>query len=191
VIDAMRRHVDRELARARVRTGAPLRSGAGTRIAPLVRSLIATVSRTSAGARIAYEAIISDRIDVPFDRTDLAEVLGNLLENATRHARMRVRISVPEAANGMEFRVEDDGPGIAPQSRSAALARGGRLDQRGEGTGLGLAIVQDVLEAYGWSLHLEASDLGGLRATCRVRGSRPDSALEAAQDNAPARSATA
>jgi hypothetical protein len=31
--------------------------------------------------------------------------------------------------------------------------------------GLGLAIVQDVVEAYGWILQLDTSDLGGLRAT--------------------------
>jgi signal transduction histidine kinase len=44
------------------------------------------------------------------------------------------------------------------------LARGGRLDQRGS-AGLGLAIVQDVVEAYGWTLSLGISELGGLRAT--------------------------
>jgi len=44
------------------------------------------------------------------------------------------------------------------------LARGGRLDQRGS-AGLGLAIVQDVVEAYGWTLKLDSSELGGLRAT--------------------------
>lgn len=34
----------------------------------------------------------------------------------------------------------------------------------GEGAGLGLAIVLDVLEAYGWRLVLDTSDLGGLKA---------------------------
>jgi signal transduction histidine kinase len=48
------------------------------------------------------------------------------------------------------------------------LARGGRLDERADGTGLGLAIVQDVLEAYGWTLQLDVSALGGLQATCRA-----------------------
>lgn len=48
----------------------------------------------------------------------------------------------------------------------AVLGRGIRLDQRGEGAGLGLAIVQDVLDAYGWTLHLSRSELGGLKASC-------------------------
>jgi signal transduction histidine kinase len=40
------------------------------------------------------------------------------------------------------------------------------LDERGGGAGLGLSIVQDVLDAYGWTLTLESSELGGLRALC-------------------------
>ena len=56
--------------------------------------------------------------------------------------------------------------------RSAALARGGRLDERGGRQRARLAIVQDVLEAYGWTLQLDISELGGLQATCRA-GARP------------------
>jgi signal transduction histidine kinase len=86
-------------------------------------------------------------------------VLGNLLENAARHAAQRVRISVDSAAS---FLIEDDGPGIPPAQWPRVLERGIRLDERGEGAGLGLAIVHDVLNAYGWRLDLAKSDLGGL-----------------------------
>lgn len=169
VIDAMRRHVDRELARARLRGDAHLGNGVITPVAPLMRSLIATLSRTAAGARINYETMVADDVVAPFDRTDLAEVMGNLLENATRHAKSQVRVAVKPSPDGMTISIEDDGPGIAKDLRSAALARGARLDERGEGTGLGLAIVQDVLDAYGWTLHLDTSELGGLKVSCRAR----------------------
>jgi signal transduction histidine kinase len=43
------------------------------------------------------------------------------------------------------------------------------LDERGNGSGIGLAISQDVLDAYGWTLHLAASELGGLKASCCAR----------------------
>ena len=162
----MRRHVDRELARARLRGGAHLGNDVVTPVAPLARSLIATLSRTAPGARVNYEMLVAEDVSAPFDRTDLAEVMGNLLENATRHAKSRVRIAATTAPEGMTIAVEDDGPGIAKDQRSAALARGGRLDERGEGTGLGLAIVQDVLDAYGWVLHLDDSPLGGLKVCC-------------------------
>ena len=98
------------------------------------------------------------------DRTDLAEVLGNILDNAARHAVSRVCITAGRQPSGPSIVIEDDGQGIAPAAQSSALERGVRLDQRGEGAGLGLAIVQDVLDAYGWRLALGTSDrLGGLK----------------------------
>jgi signal transduction histidine kinase len=164
----MRRHVDRELARVRLRGVGRSQRNASTALAPLVRSLVATLARTPEGVQIAYEISMADDVMVPFDRSDLAEALGNLLENATRHARNRVRVSA--AAGGLGITVEDDGAGIPEVVRPMVLARGGRLDERG-GAGLGLAIVQDVVEAYGWALRLDTSELGGLRATIRQNAS--------------------
>jgi signal transduction histidine kinase len=161
VIGTMRRHVDRELARARLRA-IRYSEPTTTTLAPLIRSLVATLGRTPDGVRTAFEVAIADQVTVPFERADLAEALGNLLENATRHARHRVRIVA--ASDGRQVTVEDDGPGIPDAMRSMVLARGGRFDERGS-AGLGLAIVQDVVEAYGWTLRLETSELGGLRAT--------------------------
>jgi signal transduction histidine kinase len=166
VIDAMRRQVDRELARARLRGGTNLGNEVSTPVAPLTLSLIATLSRTTHGTRVNYEMLVADDLFAPFDRADIAEVMGNLLENATRHAKSRVRVAATTSPDGMTISIEDDGPGIAKDLRSAALARGGRLDERAEGTGLGLAIVQDVLDAYGWVLQLDDSDLGGLKVSC-------------------------
>lgn len=163
-IGAMRRHVDRELARARLRGAGHLGSAIVTPVGPLVRSLVATLSRTAAGACVNYEILVADDVVAPFDRTDLAEVLGNLLENASRHAKARIRVIAEMASGGTTISIEDDGPGIAEDLRAAALARGGRLDERADGTGLGLAIVQEVLEAYGWTLLLDTSELGGLKA---------------------------
>jgi signal transduction histidine kinase len=161
VIGAMRRHVDRELARVRL-GGIRYSRPQETPLAPLARSLVATLARTPDGVRTAYEIATSDHVTVPFERSDLAEALGNLLENATRHARHRVQIAA--ATDGRQITVEDDGAGIPEAMRPTVLARGGRLDQRGS-AGLGLAIVQDVVEAYGWTLRLGTSELGGLRAT--------------------------
>jgi len=166
--DAMRRHVDRELARARARGTAQQRGSVSTPLKPLVDSLIATLSRTPSAQRLDFRTCIAGEPDVPIDRTDLAEVLGNLLENAAHHARQRVRISADGTGRGIT--IEDDGPGIAPAQRARMLERGARLDERGEGAGLGLAIVQDVLGAYGWRLEVASSKLGGLRATIAPEG---------------------
>jgi signal transduction histidine kinase len=182
--EAMSRHVDRELARVRVRAVPHRPLGMSCALAPLVRSLIATLARTPEGMRVAFEPRLAAGIVMPFDRTDLAEVLGNLLDNAVRHAAARVRITADtDAAGSPVLAVEDDGQGIAPALRPSVLDRGVRLDRRDKGSGLGLAIVQDVLEAYGWRLELGRSDLGGLRAVIHA-GQAPHIS---AADNAAAR----
>jgi signal transduction histidine kinase len=164
--EAMSRHVDRELARARLHGQARRGAAVATELAPLLRSLVAILSRTPDGERISYDIAVPDGVTLPFDRTDLAEALGNLLDNATRHAKSYIRVALPEAGE-TGVAIEDDGPGIGEASRAQVMERGIRLDQRGEGAGLGLAIVQDVLEAYRWRLALDASELGGLKAICR------------------------
>ena len=157
----MRRHVERELARARIRGSRGTGSAPATPLRPLVQTLIAMQGRTAEGSRLAFENLLKGDPVIDMDKADLAEVLGNLLENAARHARSRVRVGMLD--DGRCF-IEDDGPGIPEDLRAAALERGERLDRQREGTGLGLAIVQDVLEAYGRKLVLETSNAGGLVA---------------------------
>jgi signal transduction histidine kinase len=169
--EAMGRHVDRELVRARVRGRA--RGGAATSasVKPLVGSILATLSRTPAGAQVRFENLVADDLCVSLDRSDLAEVLGNLIENATRHAAGCVRITTDD--NRPSLVVEDDGEGIEPTHLLRVLERGTRLDERGGAAGLGLAIVQDVLDAYEWELELSTSELGGLKATIAPRSAVP------------------
>lgn len=98
------------------------------------------------------------------DRDDLVEMVGNLVENACKHARCRVRVAAGAAAQGdrLAVRVEDDGPGLPPERRMEALKRGIRLDEQVPGSGLGLAIVADLVEDYGGTISLGDSALGGL-----------------------------
>jgi len=162
VADAMRRHVDRELARARIRGNQRLGATTATPLRPLVETLKEIHMRSMGGGRLSYEFKIDSEARVAMDKADLAEVLGNLIENATRHAHARVRISaLPDG----RIAIEDDGPGIPAGLCEAVLERGRRLDERADGTGLGLAIVQEVLDAYGRKLRLETSSLGGLKAS--------------------------
>ncbi|GEC58364.1 histidine kinase [Bradyrhizobium elkanii] len=163
VADAMSRHVDRELALARLRSGTGSTGAAMSELRPLVSSLLTTLARTSSGEKILFERSIPEGLRIPLDRTDLAEVLGNLLENAARHAKARVRIAA--IADPLSVVVEDDGEGIPEDQIARVLERGGRLDEQGSGSGLGLAIVQDVLEAYRWHLQITRSELGGARVT--------------------------
>ncbi|WP_265533823.1 sensor histidine kinase [Pseudomonas saponiphila] len=110
---------------------------------------------------LSYQAPSGLRL--PWDREDLLELLGNLLDNACKWADAQVRLSVEERPQGFCLRVEDDGPGIPEARRAEVLGRGARLDERTDGHGLGLGIVRDIVDASGGRLSLGQSEWGGLR----------------------------
>jgi signal transduction histidine kinase len=64
--------------------------------------------------------------------------------------------------------VEDDGPGLDPEMRAEVVRRGTRLDERTPGSGLGLSIVDELVRAYGGSMSLGDSELGGLGVTVEL-----------------------
>lgn len=174
VTEAMRRHVERELARAR----AAQAGGAPRQAAPalVARQVVEVLRRTPRGQELAWTVEVPADLVVHADAQDLAEMLGNLAENAATWARESVRLAGAwdeGTPNVVVLTVEDDGPGIAEDRTEEALARGGRLDTTKPGTGLGLAIVGDLAEAYGGALGLGRSErLGGLKADIRLAGGR-------------------
>lgn len=102
-------------------------------------------------------------LKLPWDREDLLEVLGNLLDNACKWADSEVRLTLAAHARGYVLEVDDDGPGIPQAQREAVVNRGSRLDEQVTGHGLGLGIVRDIVDAWGGTLALLASPQGGLR----------------------------
>ena len=160
VADTMRRHVDRELARIRVNADPLHRARAD--VGAVAAALVETLRRTPKGEQLAFEVAVPPTVRAPIDADDLTELLGNLIDNAVRHARSRVRIVWAEVAAGASLTVADDGPGIAETDRASVLERGTRLDESTQGTGLGLAIAHDIVTAYGHTLRLERADIGGL-----------------------------
>lgn len=110
---------------------------------------------------LSYQAPPGLRL--PWDREDLLELLGNLLDNACKWADAQVRLSVEERPQGFCLRVEDDGPGIPEARRNEVFSRGARLDEQIDGHGLGLGIVRDIVDACGGRLNLGDSEWGGLR----------------------------
>ena len=83
----------------------------------------------------------------------LARAVRNLLENAARHARRSVSVTLRVTGPDIELMVVDDGPGIDPAQRGRVFDRFTRLDDaRGRdegGTGLGLPIAREIVEAHG------------------------------------------
>ncbi len=163
--EAMRRHVERELARAR-REAAPADPAA--RIKATVERVVAVVGRTPQGAKLDWTIAIAPDLAVRIPPDDLTEVLGNLLENAARHAREHISVTASVMGSDAVVAIVDDGPGIPPDRVPEALRRGGRLDQGGAGAGLGLAIVSDILDAWSGSLELGPTAPGAMTATVRL-----------------------
>jgi signal transduction histidine kinase len=161
---SMRSHVERELARTRIRHA----GGASAQLREAALRIVRVVERTPQAEGKRFEVAVSEDATLPVDADDLNEMLGNLLENAGRHARGLVRVSGGRAGAVAWLQVDDDGPGLAAADLPLALSRGGRLD-RGGGAGLGLAIVRDIADAYGAEVSLGRSDLGGLSVRVGLR----------------------
>jgi two-component system, OmpR family, osmolarity sensor histidine kinase EnvZ len=101
----------------------------------------------------------------------LKRCLSNLVENALSFAQA-VRISSQQTETSIIIRVDDDGPGIAPENYEEALKPFSRLDpsrnQNRKGVGLGLALANDAARSHGGSLTLDRSPLGGLRVSVQL-----------------------
>ncbi len=126
---------------------------------------------TDKGIQIAFQGV--DGKAFMGEREDLEEMLGNLMDNACKWAKSKVRVRAEgdEDKGCLYIFVEDDGPGIPDQSMDEVLGRGRRLDETVPGSGLGLPIVRDIAELYGGSLELSRSRMGGLCTRLRLPGS--------------------
>ncbi|AMR67309.1 sensor histidine kinase [Aquipseudomonas alcaligenes] len=165
----IRQRLERELGRARL-AGEAL-PGAHFDCAAELPGLFSTLGMIhSHGLKLEWQA--EPGLCLPWDREDLLELLGNLLDNACKWADAEVRLSLVQEGEGYRLWVDDDGPGIAAERREAVLGRGTRLDEQVAGHGLGLGIVRDMVEAWGGSLRLEDSPLGGLRVAISLPGRR-------------------
>ncbi|MEM7766433.1 MAG: ATP-binding protein [Pseudomonadota bacterium] len=163
--EAMRANVEHYLSRAQAAARAQA-IGARTEIKPVLDGLVRLLNRLFADQEIEVGAAVEPGMAFRGEAQDLEEMLGNLMENGCKWARSRVAVSVVEGSDGqVHIHVDDDGPGLSPDERAAALQRGVRLDETAPGTGLGLSIVKDLAELYSGSLSLSDAPLGGLRAT--------------------------
>jgi signal transduction histidine kinase len=165
---AMRRTVDRELARTRTaaraaaRADGPRTEDADADPAKVADDLIAVLRRTPDGANLAWHLDMARGLSVALDPSDLAEALGALAENAARHARSCVTLSARPDGDHLWVSVADDGPGIPVAQRDALMSRHARADQ--SGSGLGLSIASEIALAAGGELVLSQAN-GGLLAT--------------------------
>ncbi|MFJ5222130.1 ATP-binding protein [Streptomyces sp. NPDC088400] len=103
--------------------------------------------------------------EVAGSRGQLARVLGNLLDNAQRHAHASVHATVRRTGGQVVLAVADDGSGVPEAERERIFERFVRLDDARSrddgGAGLGLAIARDVAERHGGTLTVGRAPAGG------------------------------
>ena len=162
-IEQMQSQIQTYLDRARIaaRVGSVT---SRTQVTPVVERLVRVMNKLN--PELDFSVVNNNNSDLAFsgEQQDLEEMLGNLLENASKFANHKIKIILVELDDSLTISVEDDGQGLASHESEKALSRGGRIDETKPGSGLGLSIVKDIVSEYAGSIDLKRSKYGGLSA---------------------------
>jgi signal transduction histidine kinase len=164
-VDTVRKQVDYHLSRAQAAASVQV-PGIRTAVEPVIQGLVRVMQRVHADRQLEF-VVHPDQANLAFrgEEQDLQEMLGNLIDNASKWARSRVEIQVKDESGKLRVNIDDDGKGIAEAERDRVFKRGVRADELVPGTGLGLAITADLARMYGGDLVLTKSSIGGLKAS--------------------------
>lgn len=161
----MQERIGHELARARFSGGAL--PGAHFNYETDIDALCETL-RHIHSRDLNIQWSVDKQLMLRWDREDMLELLGNVLDNACKWAQHNVQLTITQSDGFIHIIVDDDGPGIAPKLREHVLERGVRLDERVPGHGIGLSIVNDIATFSGGELVLGDSPMHGLRVIVRL-----------------------
>jgi len=165
----MHSNVQHYLKRARAAARAEV-VGARSEVKPVLDDLARMLNKLFARQDITVTVECPRDLFVRVEKQDLEEMAGNLMENACKWAAGQVAVQVIPLKDSLMIHIDDDGPGLSPDERVAALQRGVRLDEAAPGTGLGLSIVTELADMHeGFFVLEEAPMLGGLRASLRLQ----------------------
>jgi two-component system, OmpR family, sensor histidine kinase PhoQ len=173
-VDRMTAIVEHQLRRAATSGGVSV-GRRSVDVLPIVQDLRGALIKAYANKDFSLELAVPSDVQFVGDRDDLLESVGNLMDNASKWCRSRVRVTAllqtgVGAGQKLRVLVEDDGPGVPEADRDRVLQRGARADEATPGHGLGLAMVRDMAEMYGGALALGDSGLGGARVELRLPG---------------------
>jgi signal transduction histidine kinase len=160
----MQGQIDYQIARARA-AASRAKPGTASSLSETADQVVRALSRLHIERGLAIDDEIPAGVMVACEVQDVSEMLGNLIDNACKHAKTRVRVRTDaEASEGfVGVIVEDDGPGLPPEAWDVVFNIGEQWDGRSEGSGLGLSIVRDLVQLYGGAVRLGPSALGGLK----------------------------
>jgi len=126
-----------------------------------IMSLIEVLDVMYRDKKIKFDINVSETLVLKYDREDMLELFGNIMENACKWAQRDISITISGNDN-ISIVIEDDGVGANIQDLDVLANRGTRLDETTEGHGIGLAIVKDIVEQYQGELGFGSGEkLGG------------------------------
>lgn len=168
-LERMERLIADLLFLARGDEGSPATAGGPVDVDDVVR---AEAARVRSRGRVTVDASAVAPGRVWGMAPHLEQAVRNLLENAERHARSAVSISLVSTGASVLLEVTDDGPGVPVEDRARIFDRFVRLDEaRGRdagGAGLGLAITREIVVAHGGEVAVADAPGGGARFVVRL-----------------------
>ncbi|YCO05458.1 ATP-binding protein [Vibrio sp. VNB-15] len=171
-ITQIQQHIDYHLGRARMAGSMNILS-VKSNPSERVDAISMAFDKVYAHRDVTLINELDSELNVAVEKTDLDEMVGNLLENGYKWAGSIIRVHANKLNDGnIELVVEDDGQGIPEEKLQQATKRGVRLDETTPGTGLGLNIVNEMAHSYRGSLTLGKSSMGGLKASLVLKLSK-------------------
>lgn len=137
-----------------------------------------TLMTSSLPPNIQVETVIAKKLPITaLDEDQISQVIVNLILNARdavgENGRIRVETGLlpqqpGEVSRRIFCRVEDNGPGIAPEVMDHLFDPFFTTKPPGQGTGLGLFTCRGIVEQHGGEIEADRSPLGGARLTFRL-----------------------
>ncbi len=180
-LNRLERLVNRLLVSQQIQTGRKRYSFEPASIVEIARAAIGLLRPQAETKAIRLELYAEDDMpDVPVDRTAIADVLENLLDNAIKYSPPETCVTLTtRCADGqVHIDVCDQGIGIEPDERARIFDkfyRGRRGDQHDvRGTGLGLALVKAIVEAHNGTIEVTSTPGEGSCFSLRLPVANPD-----------------
>ena len=134
----------------------------------IVGAVLARVRQRDPGRRIKSKVPAGLPL-VKADPVLLAQLLGNLLDNALQYSAGEIDLVVSATAEALRMAVKDRGPGVAPAEQDLIFEPYRRGDQSGpRGAGLGLALCRAIAVAHGGTLTVRNRTGGGCSFTATL-----------------------
>lgn len=135
----------------------------------IIHKVVASLNKVYLEKGIQFDLAMPESAVIRYEEGDLYEIIGNLLDNACKWCRRKVKVNVSMKVRknrknyALLLTIEDDGPGIPYDKLKEIFKRGVRADENIHGHGIGMAVVNELIGLLGGKLEgVRSKGLGGM-----------------------------